>query len=468
VKCELRIVSGARAGHRDVFDKSYIGIGRHPLSDLRFDAEQDLDASTRHAAIVRTGDAFVLRDLGSTNGTFVNGERLSAERPLHDGDALRFGVHGPEVSFHLLREEEEVVMRAVQAPKPAAAPPGTGAAAAGPRPGAAPPKPKPRPGTGPDDRTTPTPRAAAPPSRTAVLRAEVSAHRSRARALLVTLGVIVIGALAVVYWQGKTTGDVIAGQQHQVDSLAAQVAALQRLQQQADSAKAALESQLRAERDPARLAQLRTQLAQATQRSDAIEQARGVDYRAIQNRNDSAIAVIYVRFADTTRMWTGTAFSVTRGGRMLTNKHVVLNGDERPRDIAIQFSGSADVHPARLERVSPDADLAVVQLESEGPFPVIAGFADTPAAVGAPIALIGFPGGGGATVQAKLVSGSVTRVVPDSLYEVDAFSGTGASGSPIFDRDGKVIGIEFGGLAGSGGTAIVGLPIARARALLGN
>ena len=45
MKCEFRIVSGGRAGHREVFDKSYIGCGRHPLSDLRFDAEKDLDVS---------------------------------------------------------------------------------------------------------------------------------------------------------------------------------------------------------------------------------------------------------------------------------------------------------------------------------------------------------------------------------------------------------------------------------------
>ena len=121
MKCELRIIAGARAGQRDVYEKSYIGLGRHPLSDVRFDAEKDLDASTRHAAIVKSGDSYVVRDLGSTNGTFLNGERLEADRPLKDGDVMKFGVHGPEVSFHLVREDEgeEVIMPAVQVPKPA-------------------------------------------------------------------------------------------------------------------------------------------------------------------------------------------------------------------------------------------------------------------------------------------------------------------------------------------------------------
>jgi len=137
------------------------------------------------------------------------------------------------------------------------------------------------------------------------------------------------------------------------------------------------------------------------------------------------------------------------------------------RDVAIRFSGSTDVLPARIVRVAPDADLAVIQVESPGPFPAIAGFATGPAEVGAPIALLGFPGGCGSCERprAKLVSGSLTAA-SDSLLEIDAFSGTGASGSPIFDRNGLVIGVLFGGRGGESSTEIVGLPIARAQALL--
>ena len=82
MKCEFRIMSGGRAGYHEAFDKAYVGFGRHPLSDFRFDADQDLDVSARHAAVVRAGDRWVLRDLGSRNGTFVNGRRITA-RPRH-------------------------------------------------------------------------------------------------------------------------------------------------------------------------------------------------------------------------------------------------------------------------------------------------------------------------------------------------------------------------------------------------
>jgi len=51
---------------------------------VRFDAEKDIDASTRHAAIILDGGRYILRDLGSTNGTFVSGERVTGDVVLKD------------------------------------------------------------------------------------------------------------------------------------------------------------------------------------------------------------------------------------------------------------------------------------------------------------------------------------------------------------------------------------------------
>lgn len=58
--------------------------------------------SRAHAEIIRLGDDFMVRDLGSTNGSYVNGARM-AEQMLNDGDVLRFGHGGPEVAFKLIR-----------------------------------------------------------------------------------------------------------------------------------------------------------------------------------------------------------------------------------------------------------------------------------------------------------------------------------------------------------------------------
>ena len=105
MKVQLRFLSGARAGQVEVFRKASIGLGRHPLSDARFDAERDLDVSSRHAAIIRQGDAFILRDLGSKNGTLVNGRPAAADLPLKDGDVIGFGAQGPSVEFRVLEAD---------------------------------------------------------------------------------------------------------------------------------------------------------------------------------------------------------------------------------------------------------------------------------------------------------------------------------------------------------------------------
>jgi pSer/pThr/pTyr-binding forkhead associated (FHA) protein len=62
-------------------------IGRSRSCNLRLPSA---DASRRHAEIVGTNGGFLLRDLRSTNGTFLNGERVE-ERPLKPGDRITIG-----------------------------------------------------------------------------------------------------------------------------------------------------------------------------------------------------------------------------------------------------------------------------------------------------------------------------------------------------------------------------------------
>ena len=60
----------------------------------RGDVEIQLDdpfASSRHARITREGHVFVIEDLGSTNGTYLNDEPLGGPQPLHAGDRIRIG-----------------------------------------------------------------------------------------------------------------------------------------------------------------------------------------------------------------------------------------------------------------------------------------------------------------------------------------------------------------------------------------
>ena len=97
---ELRILTGARAGQSDYFEKNVVSIGRHPSSDFLLDIKRDLDVSRRHGEIRFTGNGYRVYDKDSTNGTFVNDDQLEpgGNRDIEDGDTIRFGAQGPTVS----------------------------------------------------------------------------------------------------------------------------------------------------------------------------------------------------------------------------------------------------------------------------------------------------------------------------------------------------------------------------------
>jgi hypothetical protein len=65
-----------------------VTLGRGEAADIRL---EDPFASSRHARIDRQGDLLVIEDLGSTNGTYLNGEPLTGPQPLHPGDRIRIG-----------------------------------------------------------------------------------------------------------------------------------------------------------------------------------------------------------------------------------------------------------------------------------------------------------------------------------------------------------------------------------------
>ena len=64
-------------------------IGRSSVSDIVL--KSDDYASGRHARLTRHGGLLYVEDLGSTNGTFVNGRKTVGATPLRDGDTVRIG-----------------------------------------------------------------------------------------------------------------------------------------------------------------------------------------------------------------------------------------------------------------------------------------------------------------------------------------------------------------------------------------
>jgi pSer/pThr/pTyr-binding forkhead associated (FHA) protein len=83
----LRVTKGKQEGLSLPLGEG-LKIGR--ASDCQLILDDDY-VSTRHAQIVRTESGYVVEDLGSTNGTYVNNERVSSPAPFSTTDTLRIG-----------------------------------------------------------------------------------------------------------------------------------------------------------------------------------------------------------------------------------------------------------------------------------------------------------------------------------------------------------------------------------------
>lgn len=80
-------VRGPNVGARFLLDKDTVTVGRHPESDIFLD---DITVSRRHAEFRRTDGTFAVADVGSLNGTYVNGTR-SDHQVLAHGDNVQIG-----------------------------------------------------------------------------------------------------------------------------------------------------------------------------------------------------------------------------------------------------------------------------------------------------------------------------------------------------------------------------------------
>lgn len=93
---ELVIASGPDSGHSFKISGPAIRIGRAPDNDLVL---RDPATSGHHARVERRGNQFYVVDLGSTNGTLVNGE-VVMERELKNGDSITIGQNAVNFAVH--------------------------------------------------------------------------------------------------------------------------------------------------------------------------------------------------------------------------------------------------------------------------------------------------------------------------------------------------------------------------------
>jgi len=210
----------------------------------------------------------------------------------------------------------------------------------------------------------------------------------------------------------------------------------------------------------------------------------------------------------------GTGFPVKREGKIITNHHVVepwWKDDELKQlldqgatayalSYEVYFPGKTEGLRAKLDRISSNADLATLQLDSPlPPKTSVLQLDDRPQATvsGEAVVLIGYPTGiegilarAGSDVSQKIIDSNgtpdVNRImaqlasqhlirptttqghigdVLDDKIVYDAATTSGGSGGPLFNRDGKVIGINFAVLRDFGGSNLA-VPVKYAKDLL--
>jgi predicted component of type VI protein secretion system len=122
---QLVMRSGPSAGKVYDLNQAEITIGRDINSDIVIN---DAEVSRRHARLVGQAGGFVLEDLGSTNGTFVNGQRLMGPHLLRPGEMVLLGEN-VSLSYQQAYDPDATVASSLGATPPAGMPLASAAAA---------------------------------------------------------------------------------------------------------------------------------------------------------------------------------------------------------------------------------------------------------------------------------------------------------------------------------------------------
>ena len=197
---------------------------------------------------------------------------------------------------------------------------------------------------------------------------------------------------------------------------------------------------------------------------------RGTDFASIAQQNQGAVGLITVSFGK--NYYNGTGFAISADGYMLTNWHVVTDsGYPKPDTIWVTMADQAAARFADVVVTSQDRDIALIKVRLyQGPYLSAIDWGGTKSRQGEPAALIGYPAGAGfaryrsTVVRTSMTAGIISRVT-DDVIQFDGMTVGGSSGSPVFNANGEVISIHRAGLPQAPGFAL-SVPIRHAVPLL--
>ena len=153
----------------------------------------------------------------------------------------------------------------------------------------------------------------------------------------------------------------------------------------------------------------------------------------------------------------GSGFIIKADGTIVTNNHVIDGADE----ITVMMTDGTRL-PAKLIGADDKADLAVIKVEAGHPLPFVS-FGDSDSAqVGDWVMAIGNPFGLGGSVTLGIVSArnrDIQEGPYDDFIQTDAAINQGNSGGPLFDMDGKVVGINTAIIARGGASLGIGFAV---------
>ncbi len=425
----IRVERGARAGWSVELADDEVLVGRAPGAGVRMDPEADRGVSARHALLVRSPEGWTVRDLGSRNGTRLNGEPLTSVALLRPGDRIELGDGGPRLVYEEGRPARSAPSHAD--------PPRTVAA------------PRPKQGGGRVVGLTVAVAAVGALALAAVFTRRSAPGASTSEAERASPALPVPDTTAA---DPDSTARELEALRSRVAGLAEE---LRRSRDQADSLQAALDQAEERGADDGEVQELRRRLQSASAALLRQQAAATLDFADLEASTRAATAQVYVEFPGG-RVIAATAFAVDSAGWLVTNRHVVRDSaGARPERIGVQLAGRSGVLPAQVLAVANLDDVALLQVRAPGALPVIRGFNERLDTIrsGAAVASFGFPLGGdaaalegrGGTIAEPLVTAGILTDHGGELLEVQGYGARGASGSPLVDGRGHVLGMIVGG-----------------------